>query len=479
MSYSFYDVEAQKKIMPFSEIEEVNRINGEYDVELTHHLEKYKLKKQEASMIEKLENRLLNTYKQTLSTQGVNGSRLAKRLGELSEIGQLPSGGVSRYGYGEKEQAAHDLAKLWLEEAGAEVEIDAAGNTIGHIKGQSSAKTFASGSHLDTVPNGGNFDGTAGVLIAIEVAQAWKAMDYTPPFNYDIIIFREEEGSQFNMGVLGSSAFMGLLKKAAFSDLKATNTGLSFSSTLEHNHLSVASFFDAKKHRNYELYIEAHIEQGKVLENAEQAVGVVSGIAGLADLNFTFTGISDHAGNTPMDDRFDPLVTAGRFVYELSLLPETISDSAVATVGKMNVYPNGANVIAEKVDVTVDVRDVDLKDRQALEHKIIDCATTLAKENKISVDYTKTTDVQPVTMDEELQTDLKQIIKEVTQKETLTLPSGAGHDAMNLAKESPVAMVFIKSHKGISHHPAEWSDLSDIVTGVHVVKQFLEKKMNA
>src|SRR5699024_9915758 len=138
--------------------------------------------------------------------------------------------------------------------------------------------------------------------------------------------------------------------KEALQDLKATSTGLSFSTTLENRQLSVDSFFNTKKKRDYELYIETHIEQGKLLENAGQSVGVVSGIAGLADLNFTFTGISDHAGNTPMNDRFDPLVTAGRFIYEISLLPEKISDSAVATVGKVNVSPNGANVIAEQVE---------------------------------------------------------------------------------------------------------------------------------
>lgn len=424
-----------------------------------------------------IESRLLNTYDYDLSIEGIDGERVAKRLGELSEIGQLPSGGVSRHGYGEKEQAAHDLAKTWLKEAGAEIEVDEAGNAIGHIKGQSSEKIFASGSHLDTVPNGGNFDGTVGVLTAIEVAQAWKDIGYTPPFDYDIIVFREEEGSQFNMGVLGSSAFMGLRKKEELSDLKADSTGQSFSSTIENNQLSVESFFKAKKQRQYELYVEAHIEQGKALENAGQSVGVVSGIAGLADLNFTFTGVSDHAGNTPMNDRFDPLVTAGRFIYELSLLPEKISDSAVATVGKVNVYPNGANVIAKQVEVTVDVRDVNLKNRQTLERQIIECAFDLAKENDISVDYNKTTDVQPVSMNKELQTDLKQIIKEVTQKEALVLPSGAGHDVMNLAVEYPIAMVFIQSHQGISHHPDEWSDLSDIVIGVHVIKRFLEQKM--
>ncbi len=430
-------------------------------------------------MIENLESRLLSTYDHALSIDGIDGSRIAKRLGELSEIGQMPSGGVSRYGYGEQEQAAHDLARTWLEEAGAEIEIDEAGNMIGHIKGTSNEKTFASGSHLDSVPNGGNFDGTVGVLTAIEVAQAWKDTGYTPPFNYDIIIFREEEGSQFNVGVLGSSAFMGLGNKEALQDLKATSTGLSFFDTLEKRQLSVDSFFNAKKKRDYELYIETHIEQGKLLENAGQSVGVVSGIAGLADLNFTFTGVSDHAGNTPMNDRFDPLVTAGRFIYEISLLPEKISDSAVATVGKVNVYPNGANVIAEKVEVTVDVRDVNLEDRQTLERQIIDCAFDLAKENELSVDYTKTTDVDPVRMDEKLQADLKQVIQEVTHQEALTLPSGAGHDGMNLAVECPVAMVFVKSHQGISHHPDEWSDLTDIVTGVQVSKRFLEQKMEA
>jgi len=424
-----------------------------------------------------LEKRLLNTYDIFLSREGVDGERIAKRLGELNKIGKETSGGVSRYGYGEEEQAAHDLAKTWLKKAGADLEVDGAGNLIGHIKGQSSEKTYAAGSHLDTVPNGGHFDGTVGVLTAIEVAQSWKDSGYMPLFDYDIIIFREEEGSQFNMGVLGSSAFMGLQTQETFDDLKAASTGFSFQRTLEKNLLSEDSFFDAKKDRNYELYVETHIEQGKVLENADRSVGVVSGIAGLSDLNFTFTGTSDHAGNTPMDDRFDPLIVAGRFVYEISSLPEKVSDTAVATVGKLNVHPNGANVIAEEVQLTVDVRDVDLKQRERLEHMIIDCAYDLAKEKGILVDYVKTTDVQPVEMDEELQADLREITENITQKEAITLASGAGHDAMNLANEFPVAMLFISSHQGISHHPDEWSDLSDILTGVHVLKQFIEMRM--
>lgn len=139
----------------------------------------------------------------------------------------------------------------------------------------------------------------------------------------------------------------------------------------------------------------------------------------------------------------------------------------------------GRTSLRKKVELTVDVRDVNLEDRQTLERQIIDCAFDLAKENELSVDYTKTTDVDPVRMDEKLQADLKQVIQEVTHQEALTLPSGAGHDGMNLAVECPVAMVFVKSHQGISHHPDEWSDLTDIVTGVQVSKRFLEQKMEA
>ncbi len=427
--------------------------------------------------MKKLSNRLLNTYDHSLSTAGIDGERIAHRLGELSEIGKLASGGVTRYGYTKEEQAALDLAQAWLEEAGAEIEIDGAGNMIGHIQGQSNEKTYASGSHLDTVPNGGHFDGTVGVLTAIEVAQAWKDAGYTPPFQYDIIIFREEEGSQFNTGVLGSSAFMGLQAEETLASLKAASTGLPFETMLKQNGLSLASFITAKKNRKYELYLETHIEQGRRLENANQPVGVVSGIAGLANITFTFTGESNHAGNTPMNDRLDPLVAAGRFIYEISQLPGQVSDSAVATVGKMTVYPNGSNVIAEQVEVIVDIRDIDLQKRLELEQLIIDSATAIAKEQGILLAYSQTTNVEPVAMDEELQADLKAMIKKMTQKEALVLPSGAGHDAMNLAAEYPVAMLFIKSHRGISHHPDEWSDLADIVMGVHVSKQFLEERM--
>lgn len=217
-----------------------------------------------------------------------------------------------------------------------------------------------------------------------------------------------------------------------------------------------------------------HIEQGKRLENENQPCGIVTGIAGPCWLELTFTGEAGHAGNTPMNDRKDALVAASEFIFEVNKLPGQISDSAVATVGKQLVEPNGVNVIPGKVILYVDIRDIFQESRDQLVDEVLSLTKEISQKHRITVEYEEKLRVEPVPIEEQTQNILEQSFHEKGIK-PYKLPSGAGHDAMIIGDKLPVAMLFVQSKDGISHNPAEWSDLNDCVQTVHVLKNFIEK----
>ncbi|WP_156291392.1 M20 family metallo-hydrolase [Oceanobacillus salinisoli] len=423
-----------------------------------------------------LYKKLLTDYNTELNHSGMNGERLATRLYELSKIGSLESGGITRLGYSTEEKQAKELVIGWMKEAGLEVTMDGAGNVFGRLEGKENGPTIMSGSHLDSVPNGGNFDGPLGVLAALEVVEAWKATGYTPPVPYEVAIFSDEEGSRFNSGLTGSEAFMGKLTNE-YLDQLFDEEGKSFDEVIKTYDSNREKFLTpSSKNKDIQLFAEVHIEQGKVLEKQEQPVGVVTGIAGPAWMEVTFEGKAGHAGNTPMDDRKDPVIAAGMFVSEIEPLPRKVSDSAVATVGKLNVHPNGSNVIAQKVELMVDIRDIKEEPRDKLIDLISEKAESIAKQRGIEVTWNLNTKVKPLPIQEELQEKIAVVMKELNITPTY-IPSGAGHDSMILGERIPVAMLFARSKAGISHNPEEWTSLDDCVMSVHVLKRFLERVM--
>ncbi|THE11939.1 Zn-dependent hydrolase [Bacillus timonensis] len=418
--------------------------------------------------------KLLSDYDFTLDKKGVSGKRLASRLAALSEIGLTPDNGSHRIGFSHEEKAAKDLVKQWMTEAGLTVTEDGAGNVFGRLNGNNpDLPALLSGSHVDSVPNGGHFDGPLGVLAALEVAEAWKQTGFVPERPFEVVIFSDEEGARFNGGFSGSSSMIG---EATREELlpKIDIHGDSFTKVLEDIGLSVDDFFNSKRDlKQLEAFVEIHIEQGKRLERAGVPVGIVTGIAGPCWLIMTFTGSAGHAGNTPMDDRRDALVAASQFIYEVQALPAQVSSSAVATVGKVDVLPNGVNVIPGEVRLTVDIRDIKKETRDQLVDLVIEKAKAITEEHGIELQFEETLREAPVPISKDMRQKLEKSV--IAQGiEPVYLPSGAGHDSMIVGHVLPVAMIFVQSKDGISHNPAEWSSLSDCVQSVHVLKDFLE-----
>ncbi|CAM3932654.1 Zn-dependent hydrolase [Alkalicoccus chagannorensis] len=425
-----------------------------------------------------MKQQLIEPYDASLSHSGVSGERLATRLAALAEIGATADGGSYRIAFSPEEKAAKDLAAGWMEEAGMTVRRDGAGNVIGRIDGAAlPERRIMSGSHLDSVPNGGHFDGPLGVLAAIEVAQAWQDEGTAPPLSFEAVIFSDEEGARFRSGLTGSLAMTGEIstdEKARLTD----ETGRSYEDVLAEQHLSLDSIRSAEADfSDVEAFLEVHIEQGKRLERAGLSTGVVEGIAGPAWLQVTFTGRAGHAGNTPMNDREDALIAASRFVTEVENIPAAVSSTAVATVGRLQVKPNGVNVIPGEVTLTVDIRDIDEKARDEVIRRTKAMAQYIADDRRVSsaVETLMSTPPQPVA--EELQQLAAEAVEQTLGTKAVTMPSGAGHDAMIIGRKAPFAMLFTKSLDGVSHHPAEWSSLNDCVETIHVLKSLTEAVM--
>lgn len=422
--------------------------------------------------------KLMSGYDESLNHSGINGKRVASRLSALAEIGLTKEGGSNRVSFSKEEREAKELVKSWMREAGLTVVEDGAGNVFGKQEGKKEVPAVLSGSHVDSVPNGGHFDGPLGVLAALEVAEAWKELNYQPEKPYEVVIFTDEEGARFNGGLSGSRALVGEFDLEQEIKQK-DSTGKSFKEVVEEDGLSPEGFLKAKRDcSTIDSYVEVHIEQGKQLEKQNLPVGVVTGIAGPCWLNVTFTGVAGHAGNTPMNDRYDALPAASEFVLQVQKLPASVSSTAVATVGKLQVFPNGVNVIPGEVRLTVDARDIKKEPRDQLVEYIKKAAAEIAQKTELHVAIEETVKSSPVPIEEDLQQKAGQAVEEVLGRKPCYLPSGAGHDAMVIGQYIPMAMLFTRSKEGISHNPAEWSSLNDCVQTIHVLKKLLENLMH-
>ncbi|WP_347862253.1 hydantoinase/carbamoylase family amidase [Salimicrobium sp. PL1-032A] len=233
--------------------------------------------------MEELENKLLQDFDSRLNHSGVNGQRLAARMQALSEIGRGEQGSSYRIGFSEEERQAKTLVRQWMDEAGLDTWMDEAGNVFGRITGRDETlPSVWTGSHVDTVPNGGHFDGVLGVLSALEVVEAWKEIDYKPVRTLEVVIFSDEEGSRFNRGLTGSKAVVGEIDTKEQKELKDIN-GQPFEDVMQNVDLSLETFPEAEREvRDINMFVEVHIEQGKQLEKEDVPVGIVTGIAGPA-----------------------------------------------------------------------------------------------------------------------------------------------------------------------------------------------------
>ncbi|KQU83887.1 hypothetical protein ASD00_33865 [Ensifer sp. Root31] len=415
----------------------------------------------------------LASYDRGHDLDGFSGARLAARLAAIAQIGITPDGGSARMGFSPQEAEAKDLVCSWMEEAGLSVRSDTVGNCFGRLPGlDGTLPLVMCGSHIDTVPAGGHFDGVLGVLLALEMVEMWKETGFVPERTYEIAIFTDEEGTRFNVGFVGSATMTGALPADELKGL-SDQDGRSFPSVVKQAGLSVENFPEAQRDLSeLAAFVEVHIEQGLVLEQQNLPIGIVSGICGLIGLEITLKGMASHAGSTPMNYRRDALVTAGRIVAEISALPSQFSTTAVATVGQLTVFPNGSNVIPGEVHFSVDIRDIETSSLEKLSARIVAMATEFTDRDGIELLCNRVSFAPPGAVNKQLVAKQEEIVRGLGI-EPFKLPSGAGHDAMQIAPHVPTAMFFVRSKDGISHNPSEFSSLQDCAVAARALSAFL------
>jgi allantoate deiminase len=367
-------------------------------------------------------------------------------------------------------RACHEEIARWIEPLGAHVRVDAAGNLRGfYPAAQPKAPRLLIGSHLDTVPNAGAYDGILGAVLAITLLKGLQGRRL--PFGIEVIGFSEEEGVRFGAPFIGSRALVGRLDQSIL-DLRDAQ-GISVRKAIENFGLDPHEIPQAELENETLAYLEFHIEQGPVLEKLNQPLAAVEAIAGQSRLEFTFLGRANHAGTTPMHLRCDAIAGAAEWIGRVEHLAREVP-GLVATVGKFEAKPGAANVIAEEVRLTLDVRHGFDKVRTRAVEDLIFQSNEITARRGLSVRESVLSSQAAVAMDSFLTAEIEQAIRKAGCKPH-RMVSGAGHDAMILAERVPAAMIFLRTPGGISHDPAESVAVEDvekaIECGLHLLDQ--------
>ena len=364
----------------------------------------------------------------------------------------------------------HDYLRGRMQELGMQVQVDAAGNLRGFWQPKgASGKRLVMGSHIDTVPDAGAYDGVLGVVIALAWVEIAKELKL--PISIEVIAFSEEEGVRFGVPFIGSRAVAGRFDEDI---LEAKDSdGVTLEAAIRAFGLDPGQIGKAELDQDAVGFVEVHIEQGPVLESEWLSVAAVTAIVGQTRLTFEFIGHANHAGTTPMRLRHDALTAAAEWIQKVETLA-LATDGLVATVGKVVVEPNAGNVVPGAVRVSLDVRHaIDSTRKEAVE-KLIESADAIAARRSLTVKRTRQLDQPAVPMDERLTSFLADAIESIGLP-VKHLPSGAGHDAMVMATRVPTAMLFLRSPGGISHHPDEAVLEEDVEASLSVGRKFLER----
>ena len=397
----------------------------------------------------------------------VDGGRLWRRISELGEIGRQEAGGVTRLSFTEEERAAKDLVASYMEEAGLAVREDAAGNLIGRREGRApDAPAVLVGSHVDSVYNGGDFDGPLGVLAGVEVAQAMQENGVETGRPVEVVAFTDEEGARFSFGMIGSRALAGRL---APEDLDhEDDNGVSVAGAMRACGLDPGRVGEAARPRgSVAAYVELHIEQGRILENEGLAVGTVTGIAAPVWREFVLTGETGHAGTTLMGLRRDALAAAAE-IMGIVEAEAAATGTSVGTVGRLGLRPGGINIIPGRVEFSLDLRDIDEGIRDRVEERILERAAEACRGRGIGMETELLQRMAPAPCSETVRGAIERACREIGVR-PFALASGAAHDGMQLAGLCPMGMVFVRSRDGVSHSPDEWSSSEDCETAAEVL----------
>ncbi|MCI0490551.1 MAG: Zn-dependent hydrolase [Blastocatellia bacterium] len=403
----------------------------------------------------------------------VNGKRITDHLSALSEFGKNPQGGVSRVAYSEADRQGREYAMGLMREARLDVRLDTAGNIIGRRAGKDARRRpLMFGSHIDSVPEGGNYDGDVGSLSSIEVARTLAENNVTTRHPLEVIIFQNEEG-----GLYGSRAFSGELQEKEL-DIVSTS-GKTIRDGIKFIGGDPARLAEARRKRgDIAAYLELHIEQGNILHSEKIDIGVVEGIVGIKWWDVDIEGFSNHAGTTPMNQRQDALLAGAKFIQAVNATATSVPGRQVGTVGRIRALPGAPNVIPGKVVLSLELRDLDADKIEMLYQKIRDEARQIAEASNTKFDFKEINVNTPAPTDERVRKLIFDSAKELMLT-TKLMPSGAGHDAQDMARLGPVGMIFVPSIGGISHSPKEFSRPEDITNGANVLLHTVLKLDNA
>jgi N-carbamoyl-L-amino-acid hydrolase len=401
----------------------------------------------------------------------VDGARLQASLRKLGEFGANPDGGVSRIGFSEADLAGRAYVTDLMRAAGLTVHIDAAGNIFGRRPGSASLPVLLFGSHIDSVPHGGNFDGDVGSLGALEVVRALNDRHIRTRHPLEVVVWTNEEGGRFYFGSFGSDAAAGQLPADIAG--REAGSGDRLADWLTRMGGDAAQLATARIERGSVAgYLELHIEQGAVLEEAKIPIGVVLGIVAINSRRCTATGFANHAGTTPMNRRHDALAAASRAVLAVRQEVRAQPGRQVGTVGWMTVEPGAINVIPGRVTFTVELRDLDEARLERIAARILEQFDLIGREEQVEI-RCATPELSKAALTSPAFREMIQAAAREAGLKTLELPSGAGHDAQNVARFAPIGMIFVPSRGGISHSPLEYTAPEDVANGAEVLYRAL------
>ena len=404
----------------------------------------------------------------------IQRERLVKDFDAMAQL-TAPGEGINRLAFTDADWAGRQYIIDRMTDAGLSVEIDDFGNVIAYKIGKKpDLPVVMVGSHTDSVPNGGNYDGVVGVLSAIEVIRSMTDDGYEHDHTIAVVSFMCEESGRFGNATLGSKAMRGELRLQDLYRL-VDKQGISLYEALKGRNLNPDGIEEMAYKRPVKSFTEIHIEQGKVLEHQQKTIGIVTGIAAPERFYVTIRGNADHSGATPMNLRHDALCGASKIILGIEEIASMQEEPpVVGTVGVVEVTPGAMNVIPGAVKLGVDIRSISEVARNSVVTLVKEFIDITAEKRGLSYTIETIAQDHPVEMHPAMIREIEEAVKSVGV-EYMTMPSGAGHDAMHWAEAVPTGMIFIPCRDGISHNPAEFTEMDDIVTGAEVLDKVLRK----
>lgn len=394
----------------------------------------------------------------------INRQRLLSRIDALAAIGAIDGGGVCRLALSDEDRAGRDQVIAWMREAGLAVSVDCIGNVVGIREGRNPGPPVMTGSHIDTVRTGGRYDGNLGVLAGLEVMETLNDAGIVTEHPMAVAFFTNEEGARFAPDMMGSLGYVGGLD----ADTILATRGID-GSTVAENLARIGYAGDAPiGNPQVRAFVELHVEQGPVLEEEGVTIGVVEGVQGISWREYSITGVSNHAGTTPMRLRHDAGYAAATIATEVRAIAGDFGGNQIGTVGALTLKPNLVNVIANHALMTVDLRNTDETRLREAEARLAGFVENLGRSEGVEISSRELARFEPVSFDADMVERVEQ--HAIAQGHSVRrMPSGAGHDAQMFARVCPTGMVFVNSVGGISHNVKEFTAPDDLEAGANVL----------